>query len=225
MADPKAALSEKRRRERERIIYGGVRFLCGYCKECGEAFVAASNWRYQCFCSKRCCIRENRRRQRHRRRARKLQVPSELISLLVLAERDGWTCHICRKKVTRKSWSVDHLVPLCDGGHDIYANVALAHWHCNAVRSHRGHAQLLLDAASVEMVAPGRATKPCAVCNGAFVPKDARSLTCSQECRAEMKRRRENARYYALLASPEGRERIQGYRRASSAKRRGEALL
>jgi 5-methylcytosine-specific restriction endonuclease McrA len=69
-----------------------------------------------------------------------------------IAERDNWTCHLCKRKVTKRqlphahprSATIDHLVPVSAGGDDVRANVALAHWSCNAARSDTGAAQLRL---------------------------------------------------------------------------------
>lgn len=69
-----------------------------------------------------------------------------------VAERDNWTCHLCGRKVPKKSpksWhpmkaSIDHIVPISDGGHDVRSNVRLAHLHCNIKRGDGGAAQLLL---------------------------------------------------------------------------------
>lgn len=58
----------------------------------------------------------------------------EPINLQVLAERDHWICHICKKKVTKRTWSHDHLIPLALGGDHSYLNVALAHLRCNIRR-------------------------------------------------------------------------------------------
>jgi 5-methylcytosine-specific restriction endonuclease McrA len=67
------------------------------------------------------------------RRARINHAPIvESISLEVLAVRDNWTCHICKNKVSRKTWSHDHLIPLSKGGDHTYANVALCHQRCNS---------------------------------------------------------------------------------------------
>lgn len=52
-----------------------------------------------------------------------------------VAARDGWRCHICGARVTRKTWSLDHLIPVADGGPHSRANVALAHAICNKRRS------------------------------------------------------------------------------------------
>jgi hypothetical protein len=82
--------------------------------------------------------REQVRAHTQRRRARlKKNGFVESINLEVLAERDHWICHICKKKVTRKTWSHDHLIPVADGGETSYLNVALAHRICNN-RRHRG---------------------------------------------------------------------------------------
>jgi 5-methylcytosine-specific restriction endonuclease McrA len=67
------------------------------------------------------------------RRARISNAPIvESIKLEVLAVRDNWICHLCKKKVTRRTWSHDHLVPLSKGGDHTYINVALAHQRCNS---------------------------------------------------------------------------------------------
>lgn len=74
------------------------------------------------------------------RRARRLQaVYVEDVDVRVLAERDGWRCHICGRKVPKTamhpqptSASVDHLVPVSLGGEHSYRNTALAHFGCNA---------------------------------------------------------------------------------------------
>jgi 5-methylcytosine-specific restriction endonuclease McrA len=82
--------------------------------------------------------REQIRAHTQRRRARLKQNGFvESINLEILAIRDHWRCHICRKKVTRKNWSHDHLIPVADGGETSYRNVALAHRICNN-RRHRG---------------------------------------------------------------------------------------
>lgn len=52
----------------------------------------------------------------------------------IVAERDGWRCGICGGKVTRATWSLDHVIPLSKGGPHTYANVVLAHRACNVKR-------------------------------------------------------------------------------------------
>lgn len=55
----------------------------------------------------------------------------EPINRELVAARDGWRCCICSGPVTRETWSLDHVVPLSEGGSHTYGNVALAHLECN----------------------------------------------------------------------------------------------
>lgn len=81
----------------------------------------------------------------HKRRALLAGATVEPVKRSEIAERDNWRCHICGGKVTRKDWSLDHLVPLSKGGEHSSRNVRLAHRRCNS-RRHDGvlPAQLLL---------------------------------------------------------------------------------
>lgn len=74
------------------------------------------------------------------RRAQIAGVPWELVSLTVVAERDDWTCGICKKPVPR-TWtdadrglspSLDHITPIEHGGAHLYSNSQLAHLSCNS---------------------------------------------------------------------------------------------
>jgi 5-methylcytosine-specific restriction endonuclease McrA len=59
---------------------------------------------------------------------------TDIITHERLAERDAWTCHICKGDVTRETWSIDHLHALAYGGTHTWENVALAHHACNSRR-------------------------------------------------------------------------------------------
>lgn len=119
-------------------------FIAGLCREAHRKPFVASVGRGDQFCSPLCCRRNHRRRDRARRRAQERGGPR--IDLAAVAARDGWRCHICKRKVSRKAWSLDHLVPLSDGGKHVLENVALAHHLCNSLRGARGAAQLRLAA-------------------------------------------------------------------------------
>ena len=65
-----------------------------------------------------------------------------------LAERDRYRCQLCGRKVdmTRRttrskhdplSPSVDHIVPLSEGGEHTMANTQLAHLGCNMAKGNR----------------------------------------------------------------------------------------
>ena len=76
----------------------------------------------------------------HMHRAAKAGVPVERVELLVVAERDGWRCGICGKRVGktvkgRRSASLDHIVPVARGGGNLYSNVQLAHLACNLAKN------------------------------------------------------------------------------------------
>lgn len=58
----------------------------------------------------------------------------EDIDRAAIAERDGWRCHICDKKVTRETWSLDHLIPLSRGGEHVRANAESSTVACSARR-------------------------------------------------------------------------------------------
>lgn len=115
------------------------------CAECGTTWLRAHRPGRSRFCSDTCQRRYRRRvrKKRHRDRV-KPGAAYEPVSLVRVAERDGWQCHICQRKVTRHNWSLDHLVPLSYGGDHTYANVALAHHRCNTLRRDTGAAQLLI---------------------------------------------------------------------------------
>lgn len=73
-----------------------------------------------------------------KRRALIRSLPHEHYTTAEIAERDGWRCQLCGKKVPAgprfpdpRSASIDHIVPISDGGGDIKANVQLAHLRCN----------------------------------------------------------------------------------------------
>jgi HNH endonuclease len=110
------------------------------CVECGTVSVRGSGRRR--YCSAKCAKRASKRTERHRRRGGVGQ--RERFTLLEIAVRDSWRCHLCHRKVSRKTWSIDHLIPVSQGGDHTRMNVALAHRDCNARRGATGPAQLLL---------------------------------------------------------------------------------
>lgn len=117
-----------------RKSYRRRRFIGGHCAECGEVFVATqATARY---CSNVCATRDHRRRHKQIRSWRiRSRSRRDRISLPTLAERDSWKCHLCGGKVTRETWSVDHIVPLSQYGTHTWDNVALAHHRCNTIRN------------------------------------------------------------------------------------------
>lgn len=121
-----------------------------HCADCGEWFKQRNGSRRCVPCS----IEYNtkRRSESHGRRLRAEAAGDRSIHWLPLGERDGWKCHLCGCKVPKVAGTaknmdgatVDHLVPLVQGGEHVWENVALAHRRCNLSRGDRGLAQLRL---------------------------------------------------------------------------------
>ncbi|MFF4892929.1 HNH endonuclease [Micromonospora chersina] len=85
------------------------------------------------------------RRQKHRRRAKLRGADSERFNDRDIFVRDRWICQICGYKINPatkyphpRSASLDHIVPLSEGGAHSRANTRLACWICNSRRGDRG---------------------------------------------------------------------------------------
>jgi hypothetical protein len=81
----------------------------------------------------------------HRRRAAARGLNAENVDRQRVGERDGWRCGVCAKKVDPalvwphpRSQSLDHVIPLSEGGEHTYANTRIAHLRCNVLRRDRG---------------------------------------------------------------------------------------
>lgn len=124
------------------------------CDECGSRFVGRSS--LSRFCGETCQAKAHRRARRPQRRADKhhrrlLRQAGDVFTNREIAERDGWRCHLCGRKIPDRPYSakpddltIDHLVPVADGGAHTRANVAAAHNRCNYERQTGGTVQLLL---------------------------------------------------------------------------------
>lgn len=143
------------------LTYGRSRHVkAARCEHCGADYEAMRP--AQRFCSLVCrnggeesgasdAQRAQWRDQRRRRRAAEQRTPkSERFNESEIYERDRWICGVCRRKVDRAvQWpdlqcpSIDHIVPLVEGGEHTRANVRLAHLGCNIARGHRGGGEQL----------------------------------------------------------------------------------
>ncbi len=56
----------------------------------------------------------------------------EPVNFKAIMERDKMVCQICHKKVTRRTLSFDHIIPLSAGGPHIESNIQVTHRSCNA---------------------------------------------------------------------------------------------
>lgn len=96
--------------------------------------------------------RQAKRAARRRRKARERGARCEPYTLAEIAERDGYRCRIpgCGKRVAMsrpvphpKAATIDHIIPLVDGGEDTRTNARLAHFLCNSQRGDRGSSDQL----------------------------------------------------------------------------------
>ena len=112
------------------------------CRECGKRFTPHYGDKRRLFCSDECSARSNRRCGKLVRKARERGLSNEVVDPIRVFERDGWRCHICRRKTPRKlrgtmddrAPELDHLQPLARGGAHTYANTACACRACNMVK-------------------------------------------------------------------------------------------
>lgn len=96
---------------------------------------------------------ETRRRSlkaKTQRRRVVLAAASEIVHAHLVGERDRWRCGICRKPIDQTlaypdpgSPSLDHIVPVSEGGQHTYANTRIAHLRCNHARGNRGGGEQL----------------------------------------------------------------------------------
>lgn len=135
------ATARRKLKRAARGIRSNRTWTAGQCERCGGPFLSIERgWDRVRYCSNRCA----RRSIASRRRARVRNVEVERYSRFAIFERDGWRCHICRRKVVRTAIvphplapTIDHLVPLAAGGADTAANVATAHFLCNSTKGER----------------------------------------------------------------------------------------
>jgi hypothetical protein len=118
------------------------------CRNCGGAKPLRA---HLCEPCREATEREAKRRARRTRKARQRGAISEPYTLAEIAARDRHRCGLCRKSVAMKqvvphpkSPTIDHVLPLVDGGDDVRSNVQLAHFICNSIKSAGGTQQLAL---------------------------------------------------------------------------------
>lgn len=114
------------------------RWFSACCPMCSTWFVT-DNPRDQ-NCSPRC----GRRAAKDKRRALERNAFVAPVSRPEVYERDQWTCQLCGEAVLRdevvphpQAATLDHVVPLARGGTHEPANVQLAHYLCNSIKTDR----------------------------------------------------------------------------------------
>lgn len=86
-----------------------------------------------------------RKAQLRRIRSQRHQETWDGVTDAEIMERDRWRCGICGQRIGKsfkyphaRSKSIDHVVPLIEGGDDTSANKRAAHLGCNRRRRNRG---------------------------------------------------------------------------------------
>lgn len=144
-AERESAKAELRRRRKvERETERFMRTVLIQCEECGKIFATTQESRVCCSPE---CTRHRANRRHDKRITREKRIDKD-ISVPGLYERDGGVCWICGGMcdmddkaekdgtiVCGKNYpSIDHIVPVCEGGADAWDNVKLAHRGCNLRR-------------------------------------------------------------------------------------------
>lgn len=127
-----------------------------FCLVCGTNFMQKRFG--QKYCDLECRDKRRRpgnrttpgRRRASRRRHLTVATTWDGIPDEQIFERDRWRCGICGKRIGKsfkyphpRSKSIDHIVPLSEGGDDTAANKRAAHLRCNIGRSNRGGGEQL----------------------------------------------------------------------------------
>jgi endogenous inhibitor of DNA gyrase (YacG/DUF329 family) len=109
------------------------------CAWCQREFQPIGNQR---ACNPECAKRVTCARKHARRRGQRRK--QEIISLDYLYRRDRGVCGLCHRHVPRdlkaphpQSATIDHIVPLSQGGRHVIENAQLAHYKCNTIKGNR----------------------------------------------------------------------------------------
>ncbi len=98
---------------------------------------------WQELSGQRCIECLQRRELRRLRRKEKAFV--EPVTIHELYRRSGGVCYLCRRKVSGREASVDHVMPLAKGGKHSYSNCRLAHRLCNSIKRDTGPLVAMCD--------------------------------------------------------------------------------
>lgn len=112
------------------------------CLHCGVTIPPEKHARAR-FCSTDCSYKAHALQRKLRLRTGQDNKPGYL--RLAICRRDGWKCGICGERVNPSlthphpmAASLDHVIPVCEGGLSEPANLRLVHLVCNLRRRHLG---------------------------------------------------------------------------------------
>lgn len=112
------------------------------CRECGRIVTTVCGDKHSAFCSDTCQNRNFSREYKKRRQAQMKTAFKKSVSFKKIYRRDQGICGICGMPVAfdkspEKLWAatIDHVIPLSQGGTHEPSNCQLAHRICNSVKS------------------------------------------------------------------------------------------
>ncbi|NEW33829.1 HNH endonuclease [Nocardia cyriacigeorgica] len=130
-------------------------WTAGPCAICGRPFLTRS-WSESTArcCSHECAVqrlRDIRRSAKHRRRAAQRSAYRSDVQRRKVYAADGYRCHICGRKTDPskaaphpRSPTIDHVIPLAQGGTHEPINCRTACFLCNSIKGARGGGEQLL---------------------------------------------------------------------------------
>ncbi len=134
------------------------------CAFCSQPFAVPWGSKRKRFCSTSCAALYGNalryadhihvpRGKGHRGRAQRYGVAYEAIKPEAVYARDAWQCKLCGDPVDPDTkWphplsaSVDHVVPMSEGGAHLWTNVQCAHLRCNILKGASTDARSAADA-------------------------------------------------------------------------------
>lgn len=150
--------AEHKRREYRRLMrhYRPIREIEKSCADCNSRFtvkyIDSHDTKIRC---QKCQRKRDRRNHGHgsnEQRAKRAGVIYQYIRALDVFGRDGWRCHICKRRTPPKlrgtfhprAPELDHIIPLALGGSHTYENVKCCCRECNIAKGARPIGQSLL---------------------------------------------------------------------------------
>ncbi len=114
------------------------------CIVCGKQFNKQYGHVSNVCCSEACSIQNEKDSAYNAKKRREARIKEQIVHRIYrkkVYERDHWKCQICGKKVRRSATvpdplapTLDHIIPICEGGEHSYRNVRTAHFICNSLR-------------------------------------------------------------------------------------------
>lgn len=137
----------EKQKENQRNRYIRKTVISIDCAVCGKQYQAYEGKGGKC---PHCTRAARKAREKAQRRSLLGSIRTETITIKALYRRDGGICQLCGKKTNiNKNHnhdlypSIDHIVPLSQGGEHTYSNVQLAHRICNSIKSNQSNGDQL----------------------------------------------------------------------------------